>query len=179
MRRLATTADIAGVIGRALRREKDGVLEPPQDSSTVVFLDDVHFAEEVSIIPQVCIYSREDSGRLKQQLLLLGSLLPLYYCRFHERVRVAERMREEPFLFPSAVCLLSALIDVDVALVSVPRIFTTLLCQTLHGTATDISTATLPSVPWRGPKRLSMRGEQLPRGDYSGHDRWIRCSGRD
>ncbi|CAM9191667.1 unnamed protein product [Ectocarpus sp. 4 AP-2014] len=46
MRRLATTADIAGVIGRALRREKDGVLEAPQDSSTVVFLDDVHFAEE-------------------------------------------------------------------------------------------------------------------------------------
>ncbi|CAM9120215.1 unnamed protein product, partial [Ectocarpus sp. 13 AM-2016] len=46
MRRLGTTADIAGVIGRALRREKDGVLEAPQDSSTVVFLDDVHFAEE-------------------------------------------------------------------------------------------------------------------------------------
>ncbi|CAM9401133.1 unnamed protein product [Ectocarpus fasciculatus] len=46
MRRLATTADIAGVIARALRREKDGVLEAPQDSSTVVFLDDVHFAKE-------------------------------------------------------------------------------------------------------------------------------------
>lgn len=47
MRRLTTTHDIEGVIGRALKREKDGVLEPPQQSATVVFLDDVHLAQEV------------------------------------------------------------------------------------------------------------------------------------
>ena len=47
MRRLATTNDIEGVIGRALKREKDGVLEAPQQSIPVLFLDDVHVAQEV------------------------------------------------------------------------------------------------------------------------------------
>lgn len=47
MRRQATTHDVEGVIGRALKREKDGVLEAPPECTTVVFLDDVHFAEEV------------------------------------------------------------------------------------------------------------------------------------
>ncbi|CAM9710872.1 unnamed protein product [Scytosiphon promiscuus] len=46
MRRLARTEDVTGVIARALGREKDGVLEPPPGSGTVVFLDDVHFGEE-------------------------------------------------------------------------------------------------------------------------------------
>lgn len=35
------------MIARALRREKDGVLEPPPETNTVVFVDDVHFGEEV------------------------------------------------------------------------------------------------------------------------------------
>lgn len=39
--------EVAEVVGRALRREKDGVLEPPPGSRVVVFLDDVHLAEEV------------------------------------------------------------------------------------------------------------------------------------
>lgn len=47
MRRLATTGDIDGVIGRAFKREKDGVLEAPQQSAAVIFLDDVHLAREV------------------------------------------------------------------------------------------------------------------------------------
>lgn len=47
MRPLATTNDIEGVIGRALKREKDGVLEAPQQSTAVIFLDDVHLAQEV------------------------------------------------------------------------------------------------------------------------------------
>lgn len=47
MRRLTTTDDIAGVVARALRREKDGMLEAPPGSTAVVFLDDVHLAEEV------------------------------------------------------------------------------------------------------------------------------------
>lgn len=50
MRRLVTMHDVAGVIGRALKREKDGVLEAPPECTTVVFLDDVHFAEEVCVI---------------------------------------------------------------------------------------------------------------------------------
>ena len=47
MRRVATTNDIEGVLGRALKREKDGVLEAPQQSALVLFLDDVHVAQEV------------------------------------------------------------------------------------------------------------------------------------
>lgn len=47
MRRLATTNDVEGVIGRALKREKDGVLEAPQQSTAVIFLDDVHLSQEV------------------------------------------------------------------------------------------------------------------------------------
>eukprot|EP00903_Cladosiphon_okamuranus_P016193 g14943.t2 len=46
MRRQATTNDIEGVLGRALKREKDGVLEAPQQSTAVIFLDDVHLAQE-------------------------------------------------------------------------------------------------------------------------------------
>lgn len=47
MRRLTTTEEIEGVIGRALKREKDGVLEAPQQSVAVLFLDDVNVAQEV------------------------------------------------------------------------------------------------------------------------------------
>lgn len=47
MRRLATAHDVEGVIGRALKREKDGVLEAPHRSTPVIFLDDVHLAQEV------------------------------------------------------------------------------------------------------------------------------------
>ncbi len=47
MRRLATADDITKVIGRALKREKDGVLEAPPECTTVLFLDDVHCAQEV------------------------------------------------------------------------------------------------------------------------------------
>lgn len=53
MRRQATTHDVEGVIGRALKREKDGVLEAPPECTTVVFLDDVHFAEEVCMTTTV------------------------------------------------------------------------------------------------------------------------------
>lgn len=47
MRRRTKVGEVAEVVGRALRREKDGVLEPPPGSRVVVFLDDVHLAEEV------------------------------------------------------------------------------------------------------------------------------------
>lgn len=47
MRRRTKVEAVAGVLGRALRREKDGVLEPPPGSRVVIFLDDVHLAEEV------------------------------------------------------------------------------------------------------------------------------------
>ena len=47
MRRLGTTNDIDEVIGRALKRETDGVLEAPQQSTAVLFLDDVNVAQEV------------------------------------------------------------------------------------------------------------------------------------
>ena len=51
MRRQAATDEIATVIGRALKREKDGVLESPPECTTVIFLDDVHCAQEVWIPP--------------------------------------------------------------------------------------------------------------------------------
>lgn len=47
MRRRGATEDVARVIGGALRREKDGVLEGPLASEVVIFLDDVHLTQEV------------------------------------------------------------------------------------------------------------------------------------
>lgn len=47
MRRRGSTDSIVDVIGRALRREKDGVLEAPSGSGLIVFLDDVHILDEV------------------------------------------------------------------------------------------------------------------------------------
>lgn len=51
MRRRKSTDDIAETIRKALRREKDGVLEAPHGSDVVVFLDDVHLAEDVRGLP--------------------------------------------------------------------------------------------------------------------------------
>lgn len=47
MRRRGAAEDVAKVIGGALRREKDGVLEGPLASGVVIFLDDVHLTQEV------------------------------------------------------------------------------------------------------------------------------------
>jgi len=54
MRRLAATDDITRVIGRALKRERDGLLEAPPECTTVVFLDDVHCAQEVGAPRKSC-----------------------------------------------------------------------------------------------------------------------------
>ena len=47
MRRRVSTDDVSEVIGRALRREKEGVLEGQLGSGVVIFLDDVHLTQEV------------------------------------------------------------------------------------------------------------------------------------
>lgn len=47
MRRHKSADDIAETISKALRREKDGVLEAPPGSRVAIFFDDVHLAEEV------------------------------------------------------------------------------------------------------------------------------------
>lgn len=47
MRRRGAAEDVGKVIGGALRREKDGILEGPLASGVVIFLDDVHLTQEV------------------------------------------------------------------------------------------------------------------------------------